>query len=75
MESESAAKHTVYYTVSGPGYNQHPVNVFALESQTGKLSVLQTIDREEFPSFTVRLGCVCAGVGGWGGGFPLISQH
>lgn len=54
LESESAANHDVYYTISGRGYNQSPVNVFAFDTDTGKLSALKTIDREEFPSFTVR---------------------
>lgn len=59
LESDMAATHDVYYTISGPGYNQNPVNVFALDSNTGKLSVLKTIDREEFPLFTVSLSVFC----------------
>lgn len=59
LESDSAATRSVYYTISGPGYNQNPVNIFALDSDTGKLSVLKSIDREEFPSFTVGLSLFC----------------
>ncbi|XP_011617136.2 desmocollin-2-like [Takifugu rubripes] len=55
LESEVAANNKVYYTISGPGYNQHPVNVFKFDSDTGKLSALKTIDREEFPSFTLTV--------------------
>lgn len=53
--SDSAAGRTVYYTISGPGFNQNPLDVFSLDSDSGQLSVLKSIDREEFPSFMVSL--------------------
>lgn len=55
LESDAAAGGTrsVYYTISGPGFNQHPTEVFTLDSTTGMLSVHKAVDREEFPSFTV----------------------
>lgn len=59
LESEAAAQHDVSYSISGPGYNQNPVNIFAFDSDTGKLSVLKTIDREEFSAFTVSLSVFC----------------
>lgn len=60
LESDAAAPHNynVYYTISGPGFNQHPTGVFSLNSKTGMLSVLKPVDREEFPSFTVRMTSV-----------------
>ncbi|KAM9845093.1 desmocollin 2-like protein [Aulostomus maculatus] len=51
--SDSEAKHRVYYTISGPGYNQHPVGVFTLDTNTGMLSVNKPVDREEFPQFVL----------------------
>lgn len=45
----------MYYTVQGPGYDQYPVDVFAFNGKTGMISVLQAVDREEFPSFTVSV--------------------
>ncbi|XP_030017235.1 desmocollin 2-like protein [Sphaeramia orbicularis] len=55
--SDSAAKYDVYYTLSGPGYNEHPVGVFSLDSESGMLKVNKPVDREEFPKFvmTVRV--------------------
>ncbi|XP_068604477.1 desmocollin 2-like protein [Brachionichthys hirsutus] len=53
LTSDSAAKHDVYYTFSGPGVDQHPVGVFSLNRDTGMLTVHKTVDREEFPSFTL----------------------
>ncbi|XP_070775800.1 desmocollin 2-like protein [Enoplosus armatus] len=52
--SDSSANQDVYYTFSGPGFNEHPVGVFSLDRNTGMLSVHQPVDREEFPSFTLR---------------------
>lgn len=54
LESDSAATHDVYYTISGPGFNQHPTEVFTLDNDSGMLSVHRSVDREEFPSYTVR---------------------
>ncbi|XP_063742116.1 desmocollin 2-like protein isoform X2 [Eleginops maclovinus] len=49
--SDSEAKQKVYYTLSGPGFNQHPVGVFSLDRATGMLVVHKAVDREEFPKF------------------------
>ncbi|XP_040910707.1 desmocollin 2 like [Toxotes jaculatrix] len=51
--SDSELNHQVYYTISGPGYDKHPVGVFNLDRKTGMLTVLKAVDREEFPSFTL----------------------
>lgn len=53
--SDSSATHKVYYTISGPGIDQDPRNVFSLDSKTGELFVLQSVDREEYPIFNVSL--------------------
>ncbi|KAK2895234.1 desmocollin 2-like protein [Channa argus] len=52
--SDTEAKYAVYYTISGPGYNEHPVDLFSFNTKTAMLSVNRAIDREEFPSFTLR---------------------
>ncbi|XP_070701530.1 desmocollin 2-like protein isoform X2 [Pempheris klunzingeri] len=49
--SDSEAKYDVYYTFSGPGYNQYPVGVFSLDRNTGMLRVHKPVDREEFSVF------------------------
>ncbi|XP_038573882.1 desmocollin 2 like [Micropterus salmoides] len=51
--SDSSAKFSVYYILNGPGVNEHPVGVFSLDPKNGTLFVRQTVDREEFPLFTL----------------------
>ncbi|XP_058506688.1 desmocollin 2-like protein isoform X1 [Solea solea] len=51
--SDSAATHEVYYTFSGPGYNENPVGVFSLDQESGMLKVHKPVDRESFPNFTL----------------------
>ncbi|KAM9789498.1 desmocollin 2-like protein, partial [Neosynchiropus ocellatus] len=51
--SDSEAKYDVYYTITGPGYNEYPVGLFQLDSKTGMLSVTGPVDREQFPKFTL----------------------
>lgn len=55
LVSDSVARHDVYYTISGPGYDQNPVGVFKLDSLSGMLSVLKSVDREQFPMFVVSV--------------------
>lgn len=51
--SDTSATQEVYYTFSGPGFNEYPVEVFTLERDSGMLKVNKPVDREEFPSFTL----------------------
>lgn len=53
--SDSQAKYSVYYTISGPGIDEEPTNVFSLEPTTGQLFMLQPVDREQYPVFNVSL--------------------
>uniref|UniRef100_A0A672G479 Cadherin domain-containing protein n=1 Tax=Salarias fasciatus TaxID=181472 RepID=A0A672G479_SALFA len=52
--SDTQQNYSVYYTISGPGVDQHPIGLFSLNSKTGLLTVHKAIDREEFPSFKVN---------------------
>ncbi|KAM8839161.1 desmocollin 2-like protein [Synchiropus picturatus] len=62
--SDSEAKYDVYYTITGPGYNEYPVGLFQLDSKTGMLSVTGPVDREQFPAFvlTTRVFDVKTGI-------------
>ncbi|XP_046884094.1 desmocollin-3-like [Hypomesus transpacificus] len=52
--SDSSATYNVYYTVSGPGVDEHPRGLFSVDRNTGLLRVHQPVDREEFPKFTFQ---------------------
>lgn len=49
--SDSEASQKVIYRLSGPGFTEAPLNVFGFNSDTGMLSVLQSVDREMYPYF------------------------
>uniref|UniRef100_A0A8C6UXC0 Desmocollin 2 like n=1 Tax=Neogobius melanostomus TaxID=47308 RepID=A0A8C6UXC0_9GOBI len=51
--SDSEATNPVFYTLTGPGYDQHPVGVFGFDGNTGMLQVNKPVDREEYPLFTL----------------------
>uniref|UniRef100_A0A3Q0SDK9 Desmocollin 2 like n=1 Tax=Amphilophus citrinellus TaxID=61819 RepID=A0A3Q0SDK9_AMPCI len=51
LVSDSTAKYNVYYTIEGQGVTTYPTGVFSLNSNTGDLSLLRAVDREEFPEF------------------------
>ncbi|XP_077376318.1 desmocollin 2-like protein isoform X1 [Festucalex cinctus] len=53
LVSDTEAVHRVYYTLTGPGYDKYPEGVFRFNSQTGMLTVLKAVDREEFPQFAL----------------------
>lgn len=58
--SDASAKESVYYTLSGPGLDQYPEGVFSFDGQTGQLSLMKTVDREEFPLFEVSVNYIIA---------------
>ncbi|XP_042353536.1 desmocollin 2 like isoform X2 [Plectropomus leopardus] len=51
LQSDSQQNRSVYYILSGPGVNHHPVGVFSLNPNTGMLTVHKAVDREEYPKF------------------------
>ncbi|XP_077415151.1 desmocollin 2-like protein isoform X2 [Vanacampus margaritifer] len=53
LVSDTEAEHRVYYTLTGPGFDKYPEGVFRFNSDTGMLTVLKAVDREEFPQFAL----------------------
>ncbi|XP_043860750.1 desmocollin-2-like isoform X2 [Dromiciops gliroides] len=51
VQSDSAQKYTVYYSISGPGVDQKPLNLFYIEKDTGNLFCNGPVDRETYESF------------------------
>ncbi|XP_020848237.1 desmocollin-2-like isoform X1 [Phascolarctos cinereus] len=51
VQSDSAQKYTVYYSISGPGVDQKPLNLFYIEKDTGNLFCTGPVDRETYEAF------------------------
>lgn len=45
----------VYYSITGPGADQPPVNLFTMDRDTGALFVTEQLDREAKAKYTVGL--------------------
>ncbi|XP_074133185.1 desmocollin-2-like isoform X1 [Sminthopsis crassicaudata] len=53
IQSDSAQKYTVYYSISGPGVDQKPLNLFYIEKDTGNLFCTGPVDRETYEAFEI----------------------
>ncbi|XP_074064643.1 desmocollin-3-like isoform X2 [Macrotis lagotis] len=51
IQSDSAQKYTVQYSISGPGVDQKPLNLFYIEKDTGNLFCTGPVDRETYEAF------------------------
>uniref|UniRef100_A0A1A7XC89 Desmocollin 2 like n=1 Tax=Iconisemion striatum TaxID=60296 RepID=A0A1A7XC89_9TELE len=49
--SDSSQNFTVYYTLKGPGLDEFPFDFFQFHSDTGRLDLIKSVDREEYPKF------------------------
>ncbi|XP_054482774.1 desmocollin 2-like protein [Anoplopoma fimbria] len=52
--SDSSINFPVYYTISGPGVDEEPKGLFSLNQDTAVLTMHSTIDREQYPKFTLK---------------------
>lgn len=55
IQSDTAQNYTIYYSISGPGVDKEPLNLFYVERDTGNLFCTRPVDREKYPSFEVSL--------------------
>lgn len=53
IQSDTAQNYTIYYSISGPGVDKEPRNLFYVERDTGNLFCTASIDRETYPLFEV----------------------
>ncbi|XP_057555235.1 desmocollin-2 isoform X2 [Hippopotamus amphibius kiboko] len=51
IQSDTAQNYTIYYSISGPGVDKEPRNLFYVERDTGNLFCTRPIDREIYASF------------------------
>lgn len=51
IQSDTAQNYTIYYSISGPGVDKEPRNLFYVERDTGNLFCTRAVDRETYPSF------------------------
>ncbi|XP_008977899.1 desmocollin-3 isoform X2 [Callithrix jacchus] len=51
VESDAAQNYTVFYSITGRGVDQEPLNLFYIERDTGNLFCTQRVDREEYDVF------------------------
>ncbi|KAM6148756.1 desmocollin-3 isoform 2-T2 [Erethizon dorsatum] len=51
VQSDSAQNYTVFYSLSGRGVDQEPLNLFFIERDTGNLYCTRPVDREEYDVF------------------------
>ncbi|XP_019488220.1 PREDICTED: desmocollin-3-like, partial [Hipposideros armiger] len=53
VQSDAAQNYTVFYSISGRGVDQEPLNLFFIEKDTGNLFCTRAVDREEYDVFDV----------------------
>uniref|UniRef100_A0A8C8ZVA2 Desmocollin 3 n=1 Tax=Prolemur simus TaxID=1328070 RepID=A0A8C8ZVA2_PROSS len=51
VQSDAAQNYTIFYSISGRGVDQEPLNLFYIERDTGNLFCTKPVDREEYDIF------------------------
>ncbi|XP_055481501.1 desmocollin-2 isoform X2 [Psammomys obesus] len=51
IQSDTAQNYTIYYSITGPGVDKEPRNLFYVERDTGNLYCTGRVDREQYESF------------------------
>uniref|UniRef100_A0A7N5K4T7 Desmocollin 2 n=1 Tax=Ailuropoda melanoleuca TaxID=9646 RepID=A0A7N5K4T7_AILME len=51
VQSDAAQNYTIFYSISGRGVDQEPLNLFFIEKDTGNLYCTRAVDREEYDVF------------------------
>ncbi|XP_021070385.1 desmocollin-1 isoform X2 [Mus pahari] len=53
IQSDAAQNYTIFYSISGPGVDKEPFNLFYIEKDTGDIYCTRSIDREQYDQFLV----------------------
>ncbi|XP_037661958.1 desmocollin-3 [Choloepus didactylus] len=51
VQSDAAQNYTIFYSISGRGVDQDPLNLFFIEKDTGNLYCTRPVDREQYDVF------------------------
>ncbi|GAB1301473.1 Desmocollin-1 [Apodemus speciosus] len=53
IQTDAAQNYTIFYSISGPGVDKEPFNLFYIEKDTGDIYCTRSIDREQYDQFLV----------------------
>ncbi|NP_001099631.2 desmocollin-1 precursor [Rattus norvegicus] len=53
IQSDFSQNYSIFYSISGPGVDKEPFNLFYIEKDTGDIYCTRSIDREEYDQFMV----------------------
>ncbi|KAI4564919.1 hypothetical protein MJG53_015931 [Ovis ammon polii x Ovis aries] len=53
VQSDAAQNYTIFYSISGPGVDKEPFNLFFIEKDTGDIFCTRSIDREQYQEFPI----------------------
>ncbi|XP_060029640.1 desmocollin-1 isoform X2 [Erinaceus europaeus] len=51
VQSDAAQNYTIFYSISGPGVDKEPFNLFFIDKDTGDIFCTRSIDREKHDQF------------------------
>ncbi|XP_037662096.1 desmocollin-1 isoform X2 [Choloepus didactylus] len=53
IQSDTAQNYTIFYSISGPGVDKEPTNLFFIDKDTGDIFCTRSIDREQYQQFSL----------------------
>ncbi|XP_066208512.1 desmocollin-1 isoform X1 [Saccopteryx leptura] len=53
VQSDAAQNYTIFYSISGPGVDKEPLNLFFIHKDTGDIFCTRSIDREQYQEFAL----------------------
>ncbi|KAK7811161.1 hypothetical protein U0070_004704 [Myodes glareolus] len=53
LSAREKKNYTIFYSISGPGVDKEPFNLFYIEKDTGDIYCTRSIDREQYDQFLV----------------------